>query len=71
MQQNTKVEEINNFLKTTHKDNLDMLRAKLFYAKWHWMFPEHWVNNESNRLVIYHAINSFLLPRPENGGGKK
>ncbi|QIG60627.1 hypothetical protein VPT02_051 [Vibrio phage VPT02] len=64
MQQNIKVAEINKFLDTTHSQNLERLRAKLAQGQWHWMFPDNWENNDTNRNVLFHAINAKLMPKP-------
>lgn len=58
------LKEINKFLDTTHRYNLEILRARLILGKWHWMFPTNWENNSTNRELLSHAINSRLLPAP-------
>ncbi|AUG85142.1 hypothetical protein FDJ19_gp156 [Vibrio phage Ceto] len=69
MQQNIKVPEINKFLDDTHPGNLERLRARLAQGKWHWMFPDTWENNKTNRNVLFHAINAKLMPKPTFGFG--
>lgn len=64
MSNNIKLEEINNFLNSTHSKNLERLRAKLAQGNWHWMFPDHWANTAVNRNVLFNAINAKLLPLP-------
>lgn len=71
MRQNIKVAEITQFIETTHKANLEMLKERLDHGEWHWMFPTNWVNNESNRQLLFHAINSSLLPAPKGKRRRK
>lgn len=68
MKQNINIVEINNFLDTTHETNLERLRAKLALGQWHWLLPEHWINNKANRNVLFHAINAKLMPKPKYFG---
>lgn len=65
MKHNINLPEINQFLDTTHEQNLKRLLARLAQNQWHWLFPDHWENNFTNRNVLFHAINAKLMPKPK------
>lgn len=68
MRSNINVPEIHNFIATTHETNRKRLLARLAKGEWHWMFPDNWKNTPENRSVLFHALNSSLLPKPKYFG---